>query len=215
VERSFAAAIAADFRTVRAHPDMSYVMWARAITGGTWTLTVALGLALLARQLAPHDARVYGLLLASYGAGNITGALYFGNHHRPRPAFLMGTGYAGMGVGFILIASAPTMHWMMVAAVLSGFTGPMNDLAFADIVQARFSVAELPRVFRLRMAVETLSTLLCTGVSPFLFRALTVRGTVAVCGVAWVAAGVYGLLQLTEVVTPETPGAAPSSAEER
>src|SRR2546428_5375872 len=42
-----------------------------------------------------------------------------------------------------------------------------------------------PRQDRLRTAVETVATLVVTGISPLLFRLLSVRGTIIACGLAW------------------------------
>jgi hypothetical protein len=75
----------------------------------------------------------------------------------------------------------------------------MNDLAFSDIMQERFPIAEIPRIFRLRMAVDTLSALVCTAMSPLLFRMLGVRGTIVLCGVSWIAAGAWGALQMEAI----------------
>jgi MFS family permease len=197
--QSFWEATLSGFRTVRAERGMTHIMWTKAVTGGFWNLAIGLGFALLVQELAPGDVRAFGLLVASYGAGNFAGALYFGNHHRPRPAFLMFAGFALLGVGFVLMGIAPSAHWAMVAAAGAGFAGPMNDLAFSDFVQARFPIVEISRVFRLRLAVETLSTLLCMALAPTLFRVLTVRGTIILCGAVWIVSGLLGLWRLEEI----------------
>jgi MFS family permease len=186
-------------KSIQREAGMGFVLWSRLVTSGTWTLTVSLGFALLVQQLAPQDVRAFGLLVATYGVGNVAGALWFGNHARPRPGLLLCAGYAGLGVGFVLLGSAPTLRWVMAAAVASGFAGPMNDLAFSDIMQERFPIAEIPRIFRLRMAVDTLSALVCTAMSPLLFRMLGVRGTIVLCGVSWIAAGAWGALQMEAI----------------
>lgn len=197
---SFWQSISAGFRTVSAEPGMPFVFWLKALTGGTWNLAFALGIALLVQQLAPGSARSFGLVVACYGAGNFLGALYFGNHSRPDPARLMFSGYALFGIGFIFLGCAPTIPWMMAAGVFSGFAGPMNELAFSDTIQSRFPANEISRVVRLRMAVETLSTLIFTGISPLLFRTLGPRGTIVFCGLTWVGSGALGFLRLRRAV---------------
>jgi DHA3 family macrolide efflux protein-like MFS transporter len=189
---SFLHSAMAAFHTIRKRDGMPFLFWLKAITGSTWTLAFALGIALLVHEMAGDDARAFGFAMASYGAGNFAGALYFGNHPRPDSLRLMFTGYCMLGVGFVLVGCAPGIHWLMIAAAYTGFTGPMNDLAFSDFLQARFPVHELPRVYRLRTAVETVATLVVTGISPLIFRGLGVRGTVAACGLAWIGCGAAG-----------------------
>jgi len=205
---SFLQTIQAGFRTVAAQPGMPFIFWLKALTGGTWNLAFALGIAMLVQQLAPGDARAFGLVVASYGAGNFLGALYFGNHHRPHPGRLMFWGYALFGTGFICVGCAPTILWMMGTACFSGFAGPMNELAFSDTIQSRFPAREISRVFRLRMAVETLSTLVFTGLSPLMIRVLTVRGTIVLCGLTWLICGLLGFARLDRVEAEEGAAAA-------
>lgn len=194
-ESSFAQSVLAAFRTVRARRGLPFLFWLRAITGSTWTLAFALGIALLVRQLAGDDARAFGLTMASYGLGNFAGALWFGNHGRPDSLSLLFAGYAAFGVGLILIGCAPGIHWMMAAAVYAGFTGPMNDLAFSDYLQSCFEVHELPRVYRLRTAIETVATLLLTAVSPLVFRGVGVRWTIVAGGLVWLGSGAAGFVR--------------------
>jgi len=205
VEDSFLQSALAAFRTVRKRRGMPFLFWLKAITGSTWTLAFSLGIALLVHELEGDDARAFGFAMASYGAGNFAGALYFGNHKRPDSLLLMFAGYCSLGVGFVLVGCAPGIHWLMAAAAYTGFTGPMNDLAFSDLIQARFLVHELPRVYRLRIAVETVATLLVTGVSPLIFRGLGTRGTVVACGVTWVVSGASGFMQLARLRAAQVP----------
>ena len=206
---SFAQAVASGFQTVRAQPGMTFIMSLKAFTGGTWNLAFTLGIALLVQHLAPGDARAFGLVMAGYGAGNFAGALYYGNHHRPHPGRLMFSGYIQFGLGFLLVGISPSIGWMIAAAAFSGYAGPMNELAFSDTIQSRFPLRDISRVFRLRMAVETSSTLFFTGISPLLFRLIGVRGTIAFCGGAWVLSGLLGFFQLKTVEAHE------QAAEER
>ncbi len=112
---------------------------------------------------------------------------------------MMFTGYLLLGAGFALISLCRTIPWVMVVSALSGFTGPMNDVTFVDLVQARFPVADLTRIFRLRMAVDMAATLTFMLASPVLFKLLSVRIVIALCGVVWIASGAYGLSRVEEV----------------
>ena len=111
---------------------MSYIMFAKALTGGTWNLTYGLGFALLVQEVARHDTRAFGSVMAAYGLGNFAGALYFGNRERRRPATIMSYGFVWLGLGFALIACCPSIAWIMLTAALSGFSGTMNEITFSD-----------------------------------------------------------------------------------
>jgi hypothetical protein len=75
--------------------------------------------------------------------------------------------------------------------------GPMNDLAYIDLMQRTFPVSDLTKVFRLRMAVESLGTLIFTLASPWLIQISSIRVVMVGCGVLWIVCGGIGLLLKT------------------
>ena len=191
---SFAEAIVSGFRVLRTRPGMSFVLFGKCLTGGAWNLAYALGLAMLMQELAPHDTRRFGMVVASYGLGNFLGAVYFGNQRRRRSGLMMFSGFIWLGSGFMLVAVAPEISYVMAACAFAGFSGPMNELTFSDLLQARFPIADIARVFRLRMAAETAVTLTFMLMAPWLFRVLPVRTVIALCSGVWLAVGGVGLI---------------------
>jgi DHA3 family macrolide efflux protein-like MFS transporter len=190
---SFKEALLAGFRDVRRAKGMGFILFAKALTGGTWNLAYGLGFALLVQEVAQRDTRAFGSVMAAYGLGNFAGALYFGNRQRQRPGLLMSYGFIWLGVGFALIACCPTIGWIMIMAALTGFSGTMNEVTFSDLVQSRFQVNEITRVFRLRMACDTAVTLFFMLISPLLFKLLSVRVVIALCGLVWINTGLAGV----------------------
>jgi DHA3 family macrolide efflux protein-like MFS transporter len=190
---SYLEAILAGFKSLKQRPGMGFILLSKALTTASWALGYGLGFALLVQELTPNSARSFGWVMASYGIGNFAGSLYFGNRLRPRPALMMFIGYIWFGIGFVLVANAPTIRSVMVAAAFTGFSGIMNEVTFFDLVQTRFPLKELPRIVRLRLATDTAATLVLTLISPFLFHWLTVRTVIAMCGVIWVTVGITGL----------------------
>ncbi len=71
---SLSEAIISGFRALRTQKGMGYVLFSKAITGGTWNLAYGLGFALLVQEMAPHETRTFGFVIASYGVGNFIGA---------------------------------------------------------------------------------------------------------------------------------------------
>ena len=158
-----------------------------------WGLAYGLGLALFVQRLAPGDMRAFGWTVACYGAGNIAGALFIGNIRRRRPAPILFGGYLCLGFGFAAMGAARSLPELGAACVWAGFGGPINDVPFVDLVQALYPVADLPKIFRLRMAAETGASLLLMAVSPILFRSFSPREVLSVCGFGIAAFGAAGL----------------------
>lgn len=192
--QTFAQALLSGFKLIRKKQSMEFIFGAKAITTGTWVLALSLGLALMIQKIAPHDIKAFGLAMGAYGGGNFAGALFFGNRERPKPFRMMFLGYTLLGAGFVAMGFSPTLPLIMMTAAAAGFTGPMNDLTFIDIIQERFTNTEIPKVFRLRMAIETASCLVVMLISPFLFRAFAPGYVVSACGVTWILVGLTGLL---------------------
>ncbi|MDR3606385.1 MAG: MFS transporter [Oligoflexia bacterium] len=191
--QSFREAIVSGFRVAQASPGMMFVLLTKGILGGSWMLAFNLGLALLAHKIAPKDPRVFGLIIAFYGIGNVVSALILGNQRRHRPALILFAGYVWMGIGFILMALSPSLLLILLSSALAAIGGPLNDLPFFDLVQARFQIADIPKIFRLRMVLETGATLVCMLASPMLFRVLNVETVIVLCGLSMTVAGLLGL----------------------
>lgn len=189
----------AAWRSLRRSPLMTYLLFVKSAGGGLWALAYGLGLALLVQKLAPGDVRAFGLAIASYGAGNLAGALWVGNIRRTRPAEILFGGYIWMGLGFVAMGLAPGLRTLFAACAWAGFGGPVNDLPFVDMVQRLYPVREIPRVFRLRMAVETGAGLVLLAASPRIFHAWAPGPVIALCGAAFVAFGAYGLTRYCAV----------------
>lgn len=195
----FGDAVMSGFRLIQERRGMMYVFISRAVTSGAWNLSIVVGFALLVHQVAGGDARMFGFVMASYGVGNLVGALYFGNRSRAshKLLWLMYMGFIWWGVGIAAVGLAPTVVWIAVASIFTGFMGPLNDLAFIDLMQRTFPVSDLTKVFRLRMALESLGTLIFTLASPWLIQMSSIRVVMVGCGVVWIVSGGIGLLLKT------------------
>lgn len=187
-------AILSGFQAVRGKPGMNFILWSKAITGGTWNLAFGLGYALLVQEIAGNDTRSFGFTIASYGIGNLAGALYFGNRRRKRPAMMMYVGFIWLGTGFLLNILCHSIPWLMLTAAYTGISGTMNEVTFFDLVQNRFARPEITKVVRFRMATDTLVTLVLMMLSPMMFRLWGVRAVIGICGLIWVLTGIAGLI---------------------
>jgi hypothetical protein len=84
---------------------------------------------------------------------------------------------------------------------IAGFAGPVNDLGFLEITQATFADLDLQRVARVRIAIETASTLVFLVLSPLLLKLIAVKWMIALSGTLWLIAAVY--VQVRTRHTPE------------
>jgi hypothetical protein len=190
--RRFRDNLASGFRSVAADPLMKDLMLIRAAVAALWGLAFGLGLAMFVRRLAPGDMRAFGWVVAFYGAGNFAGALYVGNMRRKNPVLILCAGYLCLGLGFALMFAIRSIPWLAAACVLAGFGGPINDVPFIDIVQKLYPVSDLPKIFRLRMAIETGASLLIMSISPLLFRSYAPQSVLSVCGLGIAFLGAAG-----------------------
>jgi MFS family permease len=193
VRASFHDSLLSGFRAVAADPLMRDLMAVRAAVAALWGLSFGLGLALLVRALAPGDMRAFGWAVAFYGFGNVAGALFVGNIRRGRSALIAYGGYVWLGIGFVAMGASRSLPWLGAACVCAGFGGPINDVPFFDLVQRKYPIADLPKIFRLRMAVETGACLLIMSVSPLLFRSFSPGLVLEFCGFGIAALGLAGL----------------------
>ena len=194
--------IKAGFAIIQGDALMKYVLTAKALASGCWNVVIPLGVALLVQKHLPGDVRAYGWLLASYGVGNLAGALVLSNISIRKPMYTMGWGFALLGVGFIGLTLTPSLPVMMAFAALAAIGGPMNDLAHIDVIQQRFPPEELVRVVRFRMAVEYSGIFVALMLAPTLFRLLPPERVVAWAGFGILVAGLAGLAFFAEKETP-------------
>ncbi|MBY0413572.1 MAG: MFS transporter [Bdellovibrionales bacterium] len=191
---SFKETILSGYNIAKKIPGMEFILYTKALTVGGWYMVLTIGFPLLVHQSSGGNARYFGFVMASYGIGNFIGALYFGNKIRKNLWSLHFYGQLFLGVGFLAIAMSPSVNYVIVAAALSGFTGPMNDLAFLDMMQEKFKVSEITKLFRLRLGMESGMALIFMLISPWLIKATSVRTAIVIGGTVWIICGAMGLV---------------------
>jgi len=171
------------FREVRKHPDIFRALLVKTLGSGPWGVVYGVGLALLARGLEQEGLKAFGWIMASYGVGNISSALVFGNIHRRHSEPWVYIGFGFIGVSFFMISLSSTLPWICFFSALCAVGGPMNDTPFLEMIQDRFPHRSITPVVRLRMILDSLCTLVFTLVSPILFKTFGVRGVIGAFGV--------------------------------
>jgi MFS family permease len=198
---SFVKNVSSGFYLAVKNTQFKWMLITKAFASGAWGLGYGLGLVLLVLEIAPHDVRAYGWVIAAYGFGNVGGSLVIGNMQRHRPARLMNLGFIWLGVGFVWMANCDSLAALGVASAFAAIGGPMNDVPFVDSVQRSFKLKEIPKIVRLRMAIETTAILLGMAIAPTLFKSFSAAMVIGLCGGVCVLAGAGGLLKLRGVAT--------------
>ncbi len=186
-------ALVAGWQTTQGNALVRFVLVSTGFNNAAWTVAFTIGLALLVRLKVADDLGAYALVIAAYGAGNVAASLVVGNIAVERKARVMFTGRLVVGAGFVALAFAPSTPWMMAAAAFAACGGPMNELQATALIQTSFPIQATARIFRLRMAIDYLVTLLGLLVAPALFATLGVSAVMALCGGVIFSIGIIGL----------------------
>ena len=173
-------------------PEVRRALILKCLCGGAWGLVFGLGFALLVNQVEPKNVKAFGLVMGSYGFGNVIGAILLGNLQRKGSERMIYLGLIWLGVFFAGIALTTNYVVLLILVALSAVGGPLNDLPFTDLVQENFSGRELTKIVRLRMMVENFFTLAFMLISPLLFRLFSVRAVILSCGLLIFFMGSYG-----------------------
>jgi MFS family permease len=176
-------------------PFIAFSNLGTSIVWSMWSLGFLLSTALLVKERWPDDVGSYGLILSAYGAGNLVANLIAGNYVFRNPPRVMFVGLLVLGFGFVALAASPSLPWMMVFAAISAVGGPLDDLAFLQVLQSRFKPDEISRVFRLRLALGNGGMLMVYLASPFLFRMFSVESVIAGSGIFMAAFAALGLIR--------------------
>ena len=181
------------FLLARKDKNLMGILWIKSVSAGFWAVGYTLGLVLLAKDVDPTGFNAYGWVMASYGVGNLSSALIFGNIERKRSEEWLYLGITLIGVSFMALYFCHSIASIGLFSAICAIGGPMNDTPFIEIVQDRFKVKDQVKVFRLKMVFENIFMLLFTVLSPFVFNQFGIRIGIAVCGLGCVLSVAIGL----------------------
>lgn len=181
------------FALITAHKPLAWAFGALVVINLAWSAAFTVGVALLTRQVFEAGVGVYGLLVAAYGVGNVLSNLIVGGLEVKRRITLFFLGTLVLGVGFALLALAPTIPIALVGAAVGAIGGPMGDIMVLLIIQEDFPPNQIGKVYSARMTLASVGSSLGLILASPLFLLLSVRGGMLACAVLIVATGVVGL----------------------
>ena len=192
----FIESVRAGYQVISGSAGMLYASITKAISAGAWGLAYLLGLAIKVHDMPGSNTQTFGAALAAYGSGNIVSALVLANSPREKPTKILLLGFLWMGSGLVWMGLARSLPELMIAAVYTGAGGPLNDLPFTDVMQNRYSVRQIPTVFRWRIAIETSAYLAFMLIGPALMRGFSSSWVMAGCGMIVMVVGGSGAYRL-------------------
>jgi DHA3 family macrolide efflux protein-like MFS transporter len=127
-----------------------------AVTNLFWNSALIVGLVLVIHERIPGDLGAYGLVFAAYGVGNLFASLIVGSLPFGPQIRCMFPGRVLLGAGFLAFAVAQDLPAFLLIAPLAAFGSTAGDLPFLALMQRRFHVSQIGRVYGVRSAIEAL-----------------------------------------------------------
>jgi hypothetical protein len=193
--RSVARQLREGVEAARAHASVVWGLATLFLVNATWCAGFQWGGELLASRVLRAGMSGYGFLIGAYGVGNVLGNLVFANIHIERRIATMSASRVVLCVGFLILATAPSLPIAMLGAAIAAVGGPMGELPFIAILQTEIPRQHTGRVFGLRLMIEHAGVATGLVLSAPLFATVPVRVGIASCALALGAGGVAGLVR--------------------
>lgn len=181
------------FVLIAAHRPLAWALSALLVINLAWSAAFTVGVALLADQVFGAGVGVYGAIVAAYGVGNVLSNLVVGGLEVGNRIRLFFFGKLVVGLGFALLALAPTVPVALAGAALAALGGPMGDIMLLLIIQEELPTNQIGKVYGARLTLSSVGASLGLVLASPLFLLLSVRGGVLLCAGLIFATGAVGL----------------------
>jgi hypothetical protein len=121
-----------------------------------WNSALIVGLVLVVQDRIPDDLGAYGLVFAAYGVGNLVANLVIGSLSFGAQMRWMFPGRIVAGLGYLAFALAADLPLFLLIAPLAAFGSTAGDLPFLALMQRKFHVSQIGRVYGVRSAIEAM-----------------------------------------------------------
>ena len=181
-------------RYIRQHPLLRRLLGAQAVAFVFFAVVIPIEVVFAKETLGTGDAG-YGALLASWGAGMVTGSLAFAALGRVTLQALLVASTLAIGAAYLGIASAPTLIAACAASVVGGIGNGIQWVALITAVQAITAAQYQARVVATLEAIASAMPGVGFVIGGVVAAALDPRASYAVAG-----AGVIVVLAVAVVV---------------
>ena len=119
---------------VRERPTLRALMLVQASGILFFTISVPVEVVFVRHSLGASPA-AYGALVSAWGAGAMAGAAIYARYNRLPSRSLMALGAGSLGLGFLVMAAAPTLAVAIVGGALAGVGNGVESVAGRTAVQ--------------------------------------------------------------------------------
>ena len=198
---------------VRGHRALASGIAANALSNLGWSPAFTVGVPLLADRVLGGGVGAYGAIVGAYGVGNIVSNVVIGSMTIRRPLRTLHLGRVVLGLGFLLIAFAPTVAVAVVGAALAALGGPMGDIVLLTMMQRDLPPGQIGKVYALRLATSTLFMSIGLILAGPLFATLPVPLGIGLCALLILTVGIVGVLRFGGEERTEDGAQRPASVE--
>jgi len=139
---------------------------------------------------------VYGALLSAWGGGAVAGSGIYAHWRRGQPTTLITTSAAVIGIGFALMAVAPSIAIALVGAVLGGIGNGVESVSMQTAIQDRTPERWMAVIMSLNEAIANVAPGLGILIGGVITALTSPRIGLATAGVGSLAFAVLALLSL-------------------
>jgi predicted MFS family arabinose efflux permease len=139
---------------------------------------------------------VYGALLSAWGGGAVAGSGIYARWRRGQPTTLITTSAAVIGIGFALMAVAPSIVIALVGAVLGGIGNGVESVSMQTAIQDRTPERWMAVIMSLNEAIANVAPGLGILIGGVITALTSPRIGLATAGVGSLAFAVLALLSL-------------------
>lgn len=177
------------------HRPLSWAISLNGVMNLAWSASFVIGVPLLVNQVLKSNVGALGLIIGAYGVGNVVSNLVMGSVHIRRPIPAIFVGKIIVGLGFLMLAWANSLPLAILASAIAAIGGPMGDITMLTIMQTELPVAQLGKVYSLRMVLANVGASLgLLGAVP-MFAHISVMAGISACAVIMIILGMAGLLR--------------------
>ena len=179
------------FRQITRHGALVWSLAGSTLGNAAWNVVFTLGLVLHVQAVLPGEIGAYGYVMAAYGVGNVAATLAVGSIRRFSLETIMLASRIFYGGGIVLLALAPNVLTLSIAAAIASFGGPMNDIPFLSLMQRHFPARQIGRVYAFRLVVDSVGLLAGSIAAAIAFAFYPIPWVIGITGAIMIA---YGLL---------------------
>lgn len=172
---------------------LTWALLAQCLINLLWAVAFTLGVPILAAHSLGHSVGAYGLIVGAYGVGNVASNVVISNLRIQRPLAWLFSGKLVLGLGFLLLAAAPSLPVALLGSALAAVGGPMGDIPLLTMIQLDLPQNQLGKVFSLLETLVHGGMLVGTLLAVPLFARFDARPVIGGCALLMVATGAAGL----------------------